>query len=265
MLTFAGWSPAVPATMPAEDITLTAQWNVDTSILLNDADVAMKSILNALMDSEPRDINIGRSISRDGNYSTLCLPFSLDASQIAASPLNGFVICELTDMWSVGNELRLLMTQKSSIEAGMPYLVRYAQTPTDPISLVFQGVTVTASEGGQKVAEGAKMHGVLEPTLLERGNKNILFLMANNIITWPNSDNAMKAFRAYFDVTPTPKTSTFYRGMPTRIVEQRETPTGVEPVTGNPSPVTVTKILRDGQLIIIRNGVEYNANGQILK
>ena len=263
---FAGWDPAVPSTMPAEDVELTAQWNVDTSILLNDADVAMKSILNALMDSEPRDINIGRSISRDGNYSTLCLPFDLDAAHIASSSLNGFVICELTDMWSVGNELRLLMTQRSSIEAGMPYLVRYAQTPTDPISLEFQDVTVSASVGGSTSAEGAKMHGILEPTHLEVDNHNILFLMANNIITWPKVDNAMNAFRAYFDVTPTPKTSTFYRGMPTRIVEQRETPTGIEEVTGDGLPVTgVQKIIRDGRLIIICGDREFNAQGQILK
>jgi hypothetical protein len=40
--------------------------------------------------------------------------------------------------------------------------------------------------------------------------------------------------------------------------------TGINPVTGNPSPVT-HKLIEDGQLIIIRNGVEYNAAGQIVK
>ena len=265
--TFAGWDPAVPATMPAENVELTAQWNVDTSISLNDADGIVKTILAALNDGNARNITISRSLSRDGNYSTLCLPFDLDAAHIASSSLNGFVICELTDMWSVGNELRLLMTQTSSIEAGKPYLVRYAQEPTTAVNpLEFYGVTVSASVGGSTSAEGAKMYGILEPTHLEVDNHNILFLMANNTITWPNSDNPMNAFRAYFDVTPTPKTSTFYRGMPTRIVEQCETPTGIEEVTGDGLPVTgVQKIIRDGQLVIIRNGVEYNANGQILK
>ena len=38
--------------------------------------------------------------------------------------------------------------------------------------------------------------------------------------------------------------------------------TGVENVQGN---VQSTKVLRDGQLIIIRNGVEYNANGMMVK
>ena len=265
--TFAGWNPVVPATMPAENITLTAQWDVNSSITLSDADATLQSVLSALNDGNARNITITRSISRDGNYSTLCLPFDLDAAAIASSSLNGFVICELTDMWSVGNELRLLMTQKSSIAAGKPYLVRYAGEPTTAISpLVFYDVTVSASVGGSTSAEGAIMHGVLEPTHLEVGNHNILFLMANNIITWPNVSHPMNAFRAYFDVTPTPKTSTFYRGMPTRIVEQRETPTGIEEVTGDGLPVTgVQKIIRDGRLVIICGDREFNAQGQVIK
>ena len=40
-------------------------------------------------------------------------------------------------------------------------------------------------------------------------------------------------------------------------------PTGVENVQGN--NVQCTKVLRDGQLIIIRNGIEYNVNGQMTK
>ena len=40
--------------------------------------------------------------------------------------------------------------------------------------------------------------------------------------------------------------------------------TGVGEITNDQSPMT-NKVLRDGRLIIIRNGVEYNANGQIVK
>ena len=39
---------------------------------------------------------------------------------------------------------------------------------------------------------------------------------------------------------------------------------GIEPVTGNPSPVT-HKVLKDGQLLILKNGVMYNAQGAIVK
>ena len=39
---------------------------------------------------------------------------------------------------------------------------------------------------------------------------------------------------------------------------------GIEPVTGNPSPVTY-KVLKDGHLLILKNGVMYNAQGAIVK
>ena len=47
------------------------------------------------------------------------------------------------------------------------------------------------------------------------------------------------------------------------VFEQENTATGVENVQGD--KVQSTKVLRDGQLIIIRNGVEYNANGMMVK
>lgn len=47
------------------------------------------------------------------------------------------------------------------------------------------------------------------------------------------------------------------------VFEQENTATGMESI--QPSAVSSQKVLRDGQLIILRNGVEYNANGQIVK
>ena len=56
------------------------------------------------------------------------------------------------------------------------------------------------------------------------------------------------------------------------VFEQENTATGMESILipdgerlFQPSDVSCQKVLRDGQLIIIRNGVEYNANGQIVK
>lgn len=47
-----------------------------------------------------------------------------------------------------------------------------------------------------------------------------------------------------------------------RIVFHQDTTTGVDNANAN---VNAVKVLRDGQIYIIRNGVEYNVNGQIVK
>ena len=53
-------------------------------------------------------------------------------------------------------------------------------------------------------------------------------------------------------------------GAPKRLRFVFDAATSVDQITNDQSPMT-NKVLRDGQLIIIRNGVEYNANGQIVK
>ena len=70
-----------------------------------------------------------------------------------------------------------------------------------------------------------------------------------------NSDNlkAHKAYVAYSNPNTAPRRMPF-------IFDQA---TGVESI--QPSVVSSQKVLRDGQLVIIRNGVEYNAAGQIVK
>jgi len=68
--------------------------------------------------------------------------------------------------------------------------------------------------------------------------------------------NLLKAYKAFVDrpngANPAPRRMRFIF----------DAATGVENVQGN---VQSTKVLRDGQLIIIRNGVEYNANGMMVK
>ena len=68
----------------------------------------------------------------------------------------------------------------------------------------------------------------------------------------------MKGFRAYFKVSG----SVAPHGAPARMII-RKSPTAVENVQG--TEINAKKVIRDGQLIIMRNGVEYNANGQAIK
>jgi hypothetical protein len=50
--------------------------------------------------------------------------------------------------------------------------------------------------------------------------------------------------------------------MSARIVENEEVATGVEDAQSN---VQSLKVLENGQVIIIRNGVKYNVQGQLIE
>ncbi len=206
------------------------------------------------------NLAINRTFYKDGYFNTICLPISLDAAAISMD--YRLWDCEIFEFESAsvnGGTLELFVNQVYAIEAGKPYLIRWNEdlfTP-DFTGLVFYGVTIETSEG-QAVGTGVQFVGSMGKTQLENGNHDYLFVGANNTLYWPNTDNKLKGFRAYFkvsgDVAP--------HGTPARMVI-RKTPTGVE--NAQSAAVCTTKVLRDGQLIILRNGVEYNAQGQIVK
>ncbi len=83
--------------------------------------------IDALAGSQ-RDVLIGgRSIYRDGDWNTLCLPFAMTSAQIAASPLAGSYLMELDGSKSnlTDGTLTLSFTEATSIEAGKPYILKW--------------------------------------------------------------------------------------------------------------------------------------------
>ena len=103
------------------------------------------------------------------------------------------------------------------------------------------------------------MVGILAPTPLDDA-ENMLFLGANNTLYWSDNSNPLKGFRAYFEISPVAPAS-IRRGMAARIVQKTEVTTAVEAVTRN---ADVQKHIVNGQLIIIRDGIRYNALGQTI-
>ena len=79
-------------------------------------------------------------------YNTLCLPFSMDADQIAASSLNGVQIYEFTNAVVADDELYLYVSEPvNTIVAGKPYFVQYAAAAQlDQLS--FTNVTINAAD-----------------------------------------------------------------------------------------------------------------------
>lgn len=73
----------------------------------------------------------GRTIYRDNEWNTLCLPFDMTAAQITASPLADATIMALDGSGSSldgSGKLTLKFASSSTITAGTPYLVKWPVT-----------------------------------------------------------------------------------------------------------------------------------------
>lgn len=162
----------------------------------------------------------GRKFFKDGNWNTLCLPFSLTADQVSAQ-LNPATLMELdtegkydatgtldengayqTGLDADNDVLYLYFKEATSIEAGKPYLVKWAASE-DLESPVFRGVTIsdadqqTITSGDRKVS----FKGCYSPVQLVK-DKSYLYINDENALVWPETtgDFYVNACRAYFHI-----------------------------------------------------------------
>ena len=157
----------------------------------------------------------GRTLTKDGNWNTLCLPFDVTAAQLAEStnPLNGATIKELdaanTSLNTANGTLTLAFTAATSIEAGKPYIVKWT-TPADNISNpVFTGVTIdnsTEAQANMTITSNdgnVKFVGQYSPFDITNENINeILYVASGNKIGYSSKTRTLKCFRAHFWVQP---------------------------------------------------------------
>ncbi len=234
----------------------------------NDAD-QVDAFLNTYDGQTIDELIIDRPVLNN-MYNTLCLPFDMNATQIAASSLNGVEIREFTGASVEGTTLNLSVGDPvNAVVAGRPYFVKYsAASQLD--DLHFEDVTINNAllDNMAVTFDGVTFKGTFTPFEMPNGlnfQGGYLFLGQNNQLFWPNTSNPLKPFRAYFYVdveSSTPGNAPKYRGMPARIVEGKNVATGVENAqSANQS----TKVIVNGQLIIIKNDVRYNAQGQVVK
>ena len=157
----------------------------------------------------------GRTFYRNGDWNTLCLPFSMTATQIAASDLAGAEIKELDDdNSSLDNDglLTLTFTPSSSIVAGKPYIVRWDKDKTENlaniINPVFTDVRISVTEPIPVPFDNAKgsdcqFVGQFSPFAINNANMNEIMMMGSgSTVGYSNSTRNLKCFRAHF-VIPT--------------------------------------------------------------
>ena len=224
----------------------------------------------AALHNQTVNITLNRPLPRNGDYSTICLPFDLTATQIADPdcPLRGFVIKEFDHSGNGEARVNLYLKQVTSIEAGKPYFIRYAGAPTNEAltPLRFLNVKVTASTPAAGEGDECIAQGIFNPHSLVANDQNTLFLSANNTLYYPTANGTMNGFRVYISVADgSPLHNAIRNGLPIRVCENESTPTAVSSIENQEQQVESRKILRNGILVIERNGKEYNAQGILIK
>ena len=150
----------------------------------------------------------GRTLTKDGNWNTLCLPFSLNEEQIAASPLEGATIKELDAAASSFNNgtMTLAFTAVNEIEAGKPYIVKWASS-SNISNPVFSGVTISSTMPTAVEfnvvgsSDKCKFIGQYSPFTIDANNKDeILFVGAGDKIGYSKHARTLKSCRAHFEL-----------------------------------------------------------------
>ena len=263
---------SVPTTTildPAEAAKLeAAPWNdghwqvaLSGNIIIDENSSDNLDLLEAIRTyvSAPVSIQLERSLS-NAYYNTFCSPVDLDAAQVEAVFGAGTLIHELEGTtYDEGiNELTLTFADSQNfIEAGVPYLFRPANSVDDPVFENVDPASVADAEGVVNTSH-VVFHGTLEPrtvTASEIADKSFIFLQANNQLNWANT-GTLKGMRAFWSLTG---------NVPVRAMAKRpvmhigSAPMGFGEVRNDNEQCT--KVLRDGQVIIIRDGKEYNIIG----
>ena len=232
---------------------------------------------------------VKRTLNKDGTYYTLCLPF--DVPNIDASPLAGAEVFEFaggTVGGSKGNEILYLQLNRLSgkkLTQGVPYLLRWENTGEHIDTLRFYNVenwdddTSPAADPGNATI---KFRGVYPKAHIPGYTSGSVahynfFMGANNTLYWPDdatyptgTDHDMKGFRAYFYIV----TEKYPFSAPSRHSMQTVwnisggfgATTGLEDVRSETAnAVRSEKIIRDGQIILVIDGKEFDLQGKQIK
>ena len=176
----------------------------------------------------------------NGNYGTICLPR-------ASSVIEGATMYRIVG----GNASEgITIEEVASMEAGKPYIF---QATADQL-------TVTMTGARKDVQEANGLIGNLGATAMDVPTD--AYVLKNNQLYLVNSDVTIAPNRAYIDMSAI-STIAPAQGAKRRVIATYNQATGVENVQeGN---VQCTKLIRNGQLLILRDGQFFNAMGAPVK
>ena len=204
-----------------------------------------------------------------GMYNTICLPFGINS--LKGTLYEGASVVKFvgTEIQKVGGEdvlklnfQELTFQDADTMEAGVPYLIQpHEQDIKGPVrvSNVFTCDNSDDITGKSVTPDNrATFHGITGPTNIAK-NPNILFLVANNRLATATVSGPMLGNRAYFELHDA-------QNLPKRsmISIVKSTPAGLEEIY-NTYQTEAYKMLYNGMIVIVRDGVMYDLMGTRIK
>ncbi len=214
---------------------------------------------------ETVDLRVSRTI-KGGMYNTICLPCTVSVSNLkAALGVEQLDAKWFNDASMDDGVLDMQFTTTSTLQAGAPYLIQTDADVTEPFML--EGVTVkNTTRHIDKPADSplVKFWGIFNPTNMT-ASQNKLVLGSDDTLYYIDHNLTMQGMRGYFQLTG----SAAAAAPPVRIHYSENTATDFddEPLSlSDEVPLSLcTKVLRNGQIYLIRDGVMYNSLGQTLQ
>ena len=186
--------------MPAKDITVSALWTKNVMEMSDATDIYSFVAANT---DKVYDLTLAnRTLYRDGDWNTICLPFD---QTIAGSVLDGAEARELASASINGSTLNLNFSEPvSKLTAGKPYIIKWVKG-SDISNPVFTGVTVSDANNDFESEAGdvpVRFVGTYEKKVFNDEDKSVLFLGANNHLYYPDGKGTttIGACRAYFKI-----------------------------------------------------------------
>ena len=215
----------------------------------------------AANDGQTVDVYLRRTLS-SASFNTFCIPFDMSAAQVVETFGEDVVIGKLGKARIKENdELYLGFEFVDALEAGVPYIIQPLANVANPLLFA---KTIDKYAHPTVIDGVISFNGVFSPCAIPQQSAEshtILLLGAENKLSWPNAANNMKGMRAYFEAA----SSIAQAAVRARFgFESEQIATGIDQITNEQSPTT-NKIIIDGQLFILRDGIKYNALGQKVK
>lgn len=192
---------------------------------------------NIVEAAENVNVTLKRTFYKDGEWNTLCLPFAVADAKTA---FEGAELREVDTKNSNGNTI--VFKEATAIEAGKPYLIKWANSSAAAVNVEkkFEGVTLVAAATPVEVNNGGiSFNGFYKMTEANELGASVAAIGAGNKL-FKVTEGKMKGFRAAF------------------VLNSNAQPSAIKLVIDG-TATGIEDLVIDG---VKANGRVYNLNGQ---